>query len=165
MKLDEICLIITQLPPALIHSDSDADYHVAVQELQVCLLYDLCCFTHIVKKAMCGVTPVRRCQCGWSELRGLALQADPPTWALLAAPGPTPCPHYPPDSLHSSSSSSGTNPDWGVGPEPGREVSTKDTHLYCTQTHCGAAAVETTKLNTLDLCSVRILLLQGKKKT
>lgn len=52
---------------------------------------------------------------GGSELRGLTPQADPPTWAPLTAPRPTPCPHYPPDSLHSSSSSSGTNPEWGGG--------------------------------------------------
>lgn len=29
MKLNETRLIITQLPPALIHSDSEVDYHVA----------------------------------------------------------------------------------------------------------------------------------------
>lgn len=104
-------VIIAQLPKALMHPDSEVDYRVAAGIAGSS--EDRWYFTHVDKKEMCGVILVRGCQRGWTELRGLAVQADPPSWSLLAGPGPTPYPHYPPDSLHSSTSSGGTNPDRG----------------------------------------------------
>lgn len=58
MELNEICLIITQLPEALIYSD--VDYNVAAAITR--LLSALCYFARIVKKAMCGVVAVTECQ-------------------------------------------------------------------------------------------------------
>lgn len=46
MKLNEICLIITQLPQALIHSDSGVDYHVATGITRMSVVQPMLLYTH-----------------------------------------------------------------------------------------------------------------------
>lgn len=64
-----------------------------------------------------------------SELKGLTPQADRRLWDLLAAPRSTPCPHYPPVSVHSSSSSSEPNPNWGERSPPRSGAGTEHQHF------------------------------------
>lgn len=49
MKLHEICLIITEPPPALIYSDSEVDYDVATRITGISAVGPVLLYTHCHK--------------------------------------------------------------------------------------------------------------------